>query len=450
VALDPATVGYTVEEYFIEGNASSFTPVGELASSGRWNVTTGTAAPYKTRIVVWKPPPAEFNGTVYVEWLNVTGGFDAPYDWITGHNEIIRQHAAWVGVSAQAVGVEGGPGALTIPGIPAGGGLKSTDPERYASLNHPGDGYSYDIFSQAGTAVRGESTGPNPLAGYDVQRVIAMGQSQAAFRLTSYANAVQPIAHVYDALLIHSRGGSAAALTGEGMSIGDPTMPDGVRIRDDLDVPVMVVETESDLVVLGYVAARQPDSERFRLWELAGTAHIDGFPSQSDTGDGQAELAVLDPAKANHGPLNCPTAVNAGVQQPIFQAVLASLDRWVRDGTPPPEAPRIETTGTGKDVAIVRDELGIAIGGVRTPLVDVPLAANTGGAGSVTGSGGVCTLFGTSTPLDPSTLARLYPDGEDDYVEQFDKATDSTVSAGFWLEPEADKYRTAARQIAFG
>jgi len=43
------------------------------------------------------------------------------------------------------------------------------------------------------------------------------------------------------------------------------------RIRTDLSVPVLTFQTETDLPagLLGYVDARQDDSTRFRLWEVA-------------------------------------------------------------------------------------------------------------------------------------------------------------------------------------
>ena len=88
--------------------------------------------------------PRRFNGTVIVEWLNVSGGTDAGADWMLGHNELIREGFVWVGVSAQSVGVN----ALKSTAPPNG------DAVRYANLSHPGDDYSYDIFSQAGQAIR--------------------------------------------------------------------------------------------------------------------------------------------------------------------------------------------------------------------------------------------------------------------------------------------------------
>ena len=109
--FDLAQVGYEQSEYFLQGTASAFTPIAPLTSDGRWTVTPGTVppsdpAPYTTRAVVYRPiDPKKFNGTVIVEWLNVSGQVDADPDWTQTHNELIRDGFAWVGVSAQAVGL---------------------------------------------------------------------------------------------------------------------------------------------------------------------------------------------------------------------------------------------------------------------------------------------------------------------------------------------------------
>jgi hypothetical protein len=451
VPLDPANVGYRVEEYLIAGDASAYEPEGTLGADGEWSVNASSSAPYKTRVVVWKPAKAkDFNGTVFVEWLNVTGGFDAPFDWVTAHNHVISEGAAWVGVSAQAIGVQGGTAVADVPGAPPPGGLKGADPERYGSLTHPGDGYSYDIFSQAAMVVRGDSKGTKPFAGYDVQRVIGMGQSQSAGRLTTYVNAVQPLAQLYDGLLIHSRGGGAASLAvaGSGPSPNAPDLPDDVKIRSDLDVPVLTLETETDLTQLGFTRARQADSKQFRLWEIAGTSHIDGYPHLVVTDE--PEVTVLDPAQATGGPVSCDAPINAGVQQPVAVAALAGLERWVRTGTPPRKATRLQTSSAAGRVTIERDANGIAKGGVRTPIVDVPLAANTGepnSGGPTIGSLNFCSLFGTSTALDASALARLYPNGADDYVARFARSADEAAKLGFWLKRDAARYKTAAEQM---
>src|SRR4030095_5950610 len=100
----------------------------------------------------------------------------------------------------------------TIAGVPLGG-LKINDPERYGSLSHPGDSFSYDIFSPAGQAIRRGD--PDPLRGLHPQSVVAAGESQSAGRLVTYVNAIDPVAQVYDGFLIHSRGGGSARLSQE-------------------------------------------------------------------------------------------------------------------------------------------------------------------------------------------------------------------------------------------
>ena len=91
-------------------------------------------ADYTTRIVVLTPTDdAKFNGTVIVEWLNVSGGIDAPAVWFMAHREIARAGYAYVAVSAQQVGVEGGASL-----VGADMSLKAQDPERYSRLQSPG------------------------------------------------------------------------------------------------------------------------------------------------------------------------------------------------------------------------------------------------------------------------------------------------------------------------
>ena len=89
--FDIGTVGYVAEEFFISGTASSYSPTAELGPDGHWSVMPGDSAEYTTRMVVLTPDdPARFNGTVLVEWLNVSGGIDAPAVWMMAHREIIR------------------------------------------------------------------------------------------------------------------------------------------------------------------------------------------------------------------------------------------------------------------------------------------------------------------------------------------------------------------------
>jgi hypothetical protein len=442
-SFDLAQVGYTQEEFFISGTAAAYTSAGALTSDGMWTVTPGATAAYKTRLLVYRPTGRrKFNGTVFVEWLNVSGGLDAAPDWIAAHTELIRQGIAWVGVSAQRIGVEGG--TPIIPGLPVLP-LKTVDAARYGSLVHPGDSFSYDMFSQAGQAIR-HPAGASPLGSLELKKLIGAGESQSAFRLVTYIDAVHPLAEVYDGFLVHSRSASGAALS----EAPEPAIraPRPALIRSDLRVPVLTFETETDLSLLQYYSDRQPDTDRFRLWEVSGTAHADTYSlvvGSTDLGKSPAAAELLVTSRPIPGIIECGAPINSGPQHFVLDAAIDALDRWVRRGTPPSPAPRLEVTA-GPLPSIARDAHGNALGGIRTPQVDVPIAtlSGEGQTGSL-----LCLLFGTTVPFDAATLASLYPDHRA-YVSAFSKATRRAMRAGVILKHDAKLMRAATATSTIG
>ena len=152
-----ADVGWVEVELVAEGVAGSFVHDGEMREDGRLELGPGPPRRTGPASVVRRPADAAaFSGTVVVEWLNVSSGLDANPDWAFLSPELVRTGVAWVGVSAQCIGVEGGAVAVDAGegAGDAGAGLKGHDPERYGSLQHPGDAFAYDIYSQVGAAVR--------------------------------------------------------------------------------------------------------------------------------------------------------------------------------------------------------------------------------------------------------------------------------------------------------
>ena len=416
--------GYVDHEYVAAGTATAYGVVGgtaALTDDGKWSFVPSTTAAYRTRVIVLRPADAaEASGTVIVEWLNVSGGIDADPDYVSLREEIVRQHHIWVGVSAQIIGIEGGPVIVAAPGGEAfaGKGLKTIDPARYGSLLHPGDGYSFDIFTQVARAVL---QGGPLLGGAAPRHVLAAGESQSAIALTTYYDGVQPLTLVFDGFLIHSRGAVSLPLVGPGEYadiVG--AIVGGVRpiFRDDLDAPVMDIQTESDVTgILSSSAVHQPDTDRFRLWEVAGTAHADvhliGFVADT---------------------LDCGAPINNGPMHLVAKAAFKDLDTWVQTGELPPVAPRIELTSAAMP-EVERDSDGIALGGIRTPPVDVPvdvLSAVPGPNPAV-----ICLLLGSTQPLPQARLAELYP-SRDAYVQQYDAATDQVIESGFVLEADRD------------
>jgi hypothetical protein len=427
-AFELDSVGYVAEEFFISGTASSYAPVTELGPDGRWDVTPSGTADYTTRIVVLTPADrAHFNGTVLVEWLNVSGGIDAPAVWMMAHREILRAGYACVAVSAQKVGVDGGASLLGFDMS-----LKSQDPTRYESLSHPGDAFAYDIFSQTGRLARKVLPG--------VQRVVAVGESQSAMFLTTYVNAVDPLAQAYDGFLVHSRFGSAAPL--DGISIFDELESSGgslaaVRFRPDLRVPLITIITETDLfgrLPLGYYFARQPDNEWLRVWEISGAAHADNYTIQVAPIDSGS--APLHDIVAAYAPTNMLMGQQLGhyinfapQHHYVVQAALAALNTWVGTGEPAPTAPPIGVRETDHPEPVL-DAKGLAEGGIRTPWVDVPIARTSG---VVAEESIMSAIFGSGEPFDDAALQRLYPGGAPEYLERFTAALDTAIQSGFIL-----------------
>src|SRR5580658_1965715 len=106
---DLATLGYEETEFSFEGTAGSYELQGERGEDGRWDVTPSAEAPFRTRIVVRKPSdPTRFSGIVIVEWHNVSAGIDAAPDWGFFHRSATAAGHAFVGVSAQKAGIDGG------------------------------------------------------------------------------------------------------------------------------------------------------------------------------------------------------------------------------------------------------------------------------------------------------------------------------------------------------
>jgi hypothetical protein len=446
---DLGKYSYVEREYFVEGTANRYTTpamaTGAIVDSGH---------PFKTRVMVRRPTTAAmFNGTVVVEWINVTPGHDLDIDWLQAHDYWMRSGYAWVGVSAQRVGVE----ALKVWNAKRYGSLDVTD---HGVITN--DDLSYDLFAQVAQAVRHPS-GTNLLPGLRVERVFATGHSQSAARLATYVNSVHPLAPVFDAVIPHGGGG---------------------RIRDDLtNVKVFKLLSETD-VINGQAAFRQPDTATFRSWEVTGDSHVDTqFTAGSrklSQRDGNPQAPALPGGAAGRGgaggrgaattAAGASTAASAARDQgpppgamgtntspcdrapysrvPFYQVMDAAFDhlvRWVKDGTLPPSAPPIQTSAAGPPAVIARDARGNGLGGIRLAELAVPTGINTG-----QNSGpGFCRLYGSHYDFDAATLASLYPTHAS-YVAAVKKVTEDNLQAGFILKADADATIAAAEKADIG
>ena len=417
--VDLGAHGYRANEYFLEGEAIRYRPAAgtELGRDGRWVAEPSGTAPYRTRVIVYRPvDPDRFNGTVVLHWNNVSAG----YDLFSGDTpEILEGGYAFAGVTTQRVGVHG------LPGAPQG--LRAWDPERYATLSITSDDDSFDIFTQAARAVGSDrDRATDPLDGLDVARVVAMGSSQSAGRLATYVNAVHPLTRAIDGflLLIYFGSGTPLEVGDEVVNIVNPTQPFDARaalqgrnyIRDDLDVPVMVVNSE--LEAIACYPVRQPDTERFRYWETAGTCHV----SQQ-----AMDLRAPKYERDFGTPLPTPASVNHISMIPLYDAGLHHLQQWLTTGTGPPAQPLIDFAGDPPEV--VRDEHGIARGGIRLPQVEVPIAQNS----AIPVADDIFSvLYGSSVPFPAAKLRALYGDAAT-FVARFEEAAHAAEKVGVLL-----------------
>ena len=233
--------------------------------------------------------------------------------------------------------------------------------------------------------------------------------------MATYANAVHPLVKVVDGLVLGGYFGSGVPLE-VGQAVLNPAdrqsrdliLGSGRHLlRDDLDVPVMVVNSESEAI--SYFGARQPDSEGFRFWEVAGASHAAVPEIRSMAQRSQRDMAFTYMA---------PDGLNPVSPIPVVDAAFIRMRSWTTDGNAPPRQPRIEIAGDPPEV--LRDDDGIARGGLRLPQVVAPIGS---------------TLFspeemlGVYRPFSKEDLLRRYGDRAR-FLAKFEGAVTAAVSTG--------------------
>jgi hypothetical protein len=266
------------------------------------------------------------------------------------------------------------------------------------------------------------------MAGLNVERVVAQGASQSAGRLATYVNAIQPLSRALDGFILAIYFG-----TGSALEVGDAVVNintsaaarprDRMRgsnlLRDDTGVPVFVVNSE--LEAISCYPVRQPDTETFRYWESAGTCHV----SAQGMRDRQNKL-IRDGIRV----VPLPEGINRIPILPLYDAAFHHMQRWLTEGTPPPVQPRLQFAGDPAEV--VRDEHGIARGGIRLPQADVPLATNS----AIPLADDIFAyLRGSSHPFPADKLRALYGDAAS-FFAKFEAAARRAVAAGVLMPRE--------------
>jgi hypothetical protein len=444
VRIDLAAYGYVQEEFLVDGVANVY----DWVPYSDYDLTVLRSGPYTTRLLVTRPEdPAAFSGRVVVEIINMSAGYDWLAVWSALWDVVVARGDAFVGITAK-------------PNVFAG--MRRFDPARYGRLamanplppeeqtcgqlpGEPGyyphlwgvsrlyeNGLAWDVITQVGALLRSDDPAsplPRP-----AERMYLTGESQSGMYLTRYFRWFHRRAPLFDGYLAEDGGTSTTFIPplhqcGEQLPEDDPQ-----RLIPGRGVPLVAVHSE-----WGYVkdGPRKRDSntseDKFCMWELAGACH--GWTRQYDYGD--AALADLERA----GLAGTRHHFDCGPLQPEINLYMAEkaaylwLDRWIDEGAAPPSAPPIET----RDGEPVRDAHGNALGGLRLPELEVPIATYTGVyAPCADGTDAV-------RPFDRALLRRLYPT-HGDYVARFEAATAALVDGGFLLAEDGEKLVRAARE----
>ncbi len=429
---DLTAVHYVEREYLVGGTAHVY----DWPADG--SLTTLASGPYETRILVRRPARRRHSsGRVVVEMLNPTSLHDLDIVWAATQRQIVRDGDTWVGVTVKPSSIAN---------------LKTFDAARYGTLSMANpvaprcatttwsgatatteNGLVWDIVSQVGALLRSGAP-ESPLRGRRVRALYLTGYSQTAGYETTYVNAVAPnltLADgrpIYDGYLIASGANFPVPIN---QCAPAPTPgSDRFVVHPPGAAPVIATQTLSDFYALNGFASRRADSTgaggNYRLYEIAGAAHV-WAEQVAFAPDGQELVQAGFPASW-WDPYCAQDVTRFPLQYPL-DAALVSLYRWAERGIPAPTASRIQVSDpTSATATVVTDQYGNALGGVRTPAVDVPVATYYG---TTPGTGTCQVLWGHQDRLASYVLRSLYPTHRD-YVDKV-RASVTSLVADRWL-----------------
>lgn len=424
--LDLQKAGYVEEEFIVSGNANVY----DWEADGSLSVKTANA-PYATRILVRRPAdPARFSGHAVVELLMAARRFD--WGMMSGYlrDSLIERGDAWVGITMPA----------------SAKALQKFNPTRYASLGFANpnpseacavgrgnaapstsdeeEGLRWDMISQVGAALKSRQ----------VLNAKDLFMTAQGADIQTYLAAIQPHAKledgkpVYDGFLIKTPGGvGRIRRCGAAVPRNDPRQ----KIAN-AGVPVMLVVAQGEIGE----EYRRPDSDepndRFRIYEVAGAAHIDKWAYLDMPGFPDQLAATGAPGQGTPDwPFNVRCEPEIALQEhPLLKYILdgaiANLELWASKGIAPPRADRITIKGD------------VVTGGVRNPYVDVPAATYT----TTTPGPGTCRELGRTIPYDWAHLEALYGNHRN-YAAKVSAEADRMVREHWLTASDAHKIEAA-------
>jgi hypothetical protein len=448
-----AAAGYVEEEYFLTGTGELYT----YDAADQLEVKA-ERLPYTTQLLIRRPAdPARFSGTTILEPMHRAGPWGMTYG--TCWDAFVANGDAWAQIIPGRFHVLNGPLIL--------------DAGRYAPLNLSDEGQVWDMLAQTGALLKSDAP-ENPLPG--TRHLYMTGTSGTALIVLTYLGDGFHERHrlddgrpIYDGYLPYAAHGSLTyfricspprGINGAGELTPHPSeqipMDDPRRTVRGHDVPVIQAMTESeviipfatppvqDLMINMYnnglpveerLRYRREDSDDpadlYRLYEIAGAGHDASLAETTERVLGLAKRPMMRMGRPRAPLSDFPVKHS-------LAAAFAALHRWAADGVAPARADRIAVDDA--TVTLVRDECGNAVGGVRTPYVDVPLSRYTGvnpGA----------ALMGSEEKFDVARARALYGDHAG-YVARVQASATALAADGWLREPDAQVIVDEARAAA--
>jgi len=436
--VDLAKADYVEEEFIVSGYANVY----GRDEQGSVAIKT-SAAPYATRILVRRPrDAAQFSGNVIVEPVIEARNYDWAFIWALSYEYFMEHGDVFVGVTHMPQQIDA---------------LKKFNPERYAALSFANpnpaetcgpqnttsaseEGLHWDVYSQVGALLK-SGAAAGPLAGFDDEELYMASHHGHAGTYAATIHALARLengAPVYDGYLL----GSSDVTMRLSRCDTAPPAGDPRQIVRNVDVPVIRVVPQGE--VLGTLATRRSDSDdasdHYRLYEIPGAPRMDKIyfqhlPIVED------QLKAGEPVSNGKWPYNykCTPDIDLldfPIKRYVIDGAFANLDRWVRNGTPPPRAERLAVKNPGTpDAAFETDEFGNAKGGVRHTYVEVPVARYSGN------SPGQCGSIAMKVPFDWATLQDVYQTPKD-YATRVAASLDELVTQRWFTEADAERIKS--------
>lgn len=441
--LDLKSYGYVEEEFFLTGTANVYD-----VDEADMLIVVKKELPYKNRILVRRPVSEEdFSGRVYVDIMNATQGYDIEDLWHRAYLWCMEQGHAYVGITSKPVNVMS---------------LKNFDYDRYGELNWsngemvaapvisrsatiPGteEGLFWDMLSQLGLLLRRNSE--NCMGGYHVENVYLTGQSQSGAYLNTYVSYFDRYAKrengksIYDGYM-NIVGALVQRSIRQSGTIGNLRL--SKRNMHASTIPYICVSSEADLYLFNLfvegnlmrmkIENSDTADNKCRYYEIPGAPHTDivcpVLTSLSEIEKAGGKAPNLNPKLLEN--------INDMHVEYYICGLLEKLHIWAVKGIAPEKCIPLAR----REDELERDEHGNAVGGLRNPYLDVPVASYV--ASNPEDPEGIC---GAMTYFSKEKVEELYGSIEG-YLEKFSRYTDEQTMEGWLTKTDADKMKEWSKE----